>query len=129
MAQQIRSDLSRQMQVFGVELYSGIDYREIDGVAASEEPCLKGYVRSFDTLDISVGYGFDRKIRKITTRNPGTSIFGITPGMTAAEGGRLALQAGLQEVAPFKYQGNDINLTLLTDSQGKIFGITIESRK
>lgn len=127
MAQQLRTDQSRQIQVFGIEFYSGVDYREIAGVAASEEPCLKGYERSFDALAISIGYGFDKKIRRIMTRNPGTGIFGISPGMPAAEGDRLARQAGLEKVAPSRYQGKDINLTLLVDGNGKIFGITVES--
>jgi len=128
LANRTRTDISPQIQVFGIELYSAKDYREITGVAASEEPCLKGYERSFDALDITIGYGFDKKIRKITTRNPGTGIFGISPGITALEGDRLARQVGLEEVAPFRFQGREIYLTLLVDGNGKIFGITVESR-
>lgn len=128
LANQIRTEVSRQTHVFGIELYSEVDYREIDGVPASEEPCLQGYERSFDKLDITIGYGFNKKIRKITTLNPGTSIFGISPGMPVEEGERLARQAGLQGVAPSRYQGKGIFLTLLVDGNGKIFGITAESR-
>lgn len=127
MANQIRTDVSPRVQIFGVALHSDVDYREIGGVQASEEPCLKGYERSFDKLDITIGYGFNRKIRKITTRNPGTSVFGISPGMPAEDGERLARQAGLQGVAASRYQGMDINLILLVDGTGKIFGITLES--
>lgn len=128
-AQQIRTDLSRQIQVFGVELNSGVDYRKIDDVVASEEPCLKGYERFFEKLDISIGYGSNRKIRKITTRNSGTSIFGISPRMTATEGERRAIEAGFQNVAPSRYQSKDICLTLLVDGNGTLFGITVENRE
>lgn len=128
MANRTRADVSRQIQVFGIEMYSGVDYREIDGVPASEEPCIRGYDRSFEQLDITIGYGFNGKTRKITTRNPSTSVFGISPGMTGEEGNRLAQQAGLQGDAPFKYQGMGITLSLLVDGKGKIFGVTIESK-
>lgn len=120
------ADLAGRMNVFGVELYSGVDYREISGIKGVEEPCLKGYERDFDRLGITVGYGFDRKVRKITTRNPGTSLFGIAPGMPAETGRQLAKQAGLTEETPYRYLGRDMSLTLLIDGKGKIFGITVE---
>lgn len=127
MANQVRTDVSRQMHVFGIELYSGIDYREISGIKATEEPCLKGYERSFDPLDITIGYGFNNKIRKITTRNTGTSLFGISPGVSAKEGNRLAQQVGLIQDSPYRYRGNDITLSLLVDDKGNVFGITVEA--
>lgn len=128
MANRTSADVSRQIQVFGIEMYSGVDYREIESVTASEEPCIRGYDRSFEQLDITIGYGFNGKIRKITTRNPSTSVFGISPGMTGEEGDRLAQQAGLQRDAPSKYQGMGIYITLLVDGKGKIFGVTVESK-
>lgn len=126
-ANQARFDQARQVNVFGIELYSDSDYREISGVTAREEPCLKGYERSFDPPDVTIGYGFDRRIRKITTRNPKTSLFGISPGMPAAEAEQRALQAGLQKVSSHRYQGNGISLFLLIDESGRLFGITLEA--
>ena len=127
LAHQVRTNISRQIQVFGIEIYSGIDYQEIRGARATEEPCLKGYERSFDPLDITIGYGFDKRIRKITTRNPGTSLFGIAPGTPVEDAGRLARQAGLSEISPYIYQGQDIRLTLLVDGKGTMFGVTVEA--
>jgi hypothetical protein len=120
-----RVDVSSQICVFGIELYSGVDYREINGVRSVEEPCLKGYERSFDQLEITIGYGFDRKIRKITTRNPATSMFGISPGIQADEAVRLARQSGFSEISAYRFKGQNNNLTLLVD-KGKVFGITME---
>jgi len=116
-----------QVAVFGIELYSGIDYQEIEGVSATEEPCLRGYERSFDPLGITIGYGFDRKIRKITTRTPKTSLFGIAPGMSLEDGRVRARKAGLTDMlSPFKFKGNNVTLTLLADDKGTLFGITLE---
>lgn len=127
LAHQVRDDVSHQIMVFGVEMYSGMDYREIGGVASTEEPCLKGYERSFDALDLIIGYGFDRKIRRISTRNPATSMFGIHPGIPLEEGHRLARKAKLREVSPISYRSNGITLTLLADGEGMVFGVTVEA--
>lgn len=124
---QARTGVSRQTHVFGIELHSKVDHQEIGGVKATEEPCLRGYERSFEALDLTIGYGFNKKVRKITTRNNGTSLFGITPGMSAAEGKRLAQQSALTEISLNKYQGADISLILLIDAKDKVFGITLES--
>jgi hypothetical protein len=125
-----RDKLAGQVNVFGVELYSDIDYREISGVVAVEEPCLKGHERSFDALDVLIGYGFNNKIRKITTRNPTTSMFGVQPGMTFHEGRERVLQAGFSEyLPPFTYRADSYTLKFLVDSDKKIFGLTLETLK
>jgi hypothetical protein len=127
LANRARPDTSRQVQVFGIELYSGVDYREINGIRATEEPCLKGYERGFDRLEITIGYGFDGRIRKIFTRNPATSMFGITPGISAEDGRKLARQAGFNEQSPDRYRNGDIILSLLVDGHNRLFGISIET--
>ncbi len=120
--------LEGHIDVFGVKLFSAVDYREINSVQATEEPCLKGYERHFDALDIVIGYGFNKKIRKITTLNPKTSLFGIRPGTAFEVGRRRILDAGLTDLAPpFVYRANGCSLTLLVDEKEKIFGLTVES--
>lgn len=123
-----RDKMAGQVNVFGVQLFSDVDYKEINGVAATEEPCLRGYDRSFDALDLTVGYGFDKRIRKITTRNSNTSLFGIKPGMAFEEGRKMILQSGFVEYAPpFAFKADKYSLTFLVDSNNKIFGMTLES--
>ena len=56
--------MNDQINVFGVELYSDADYREVNGVVAAEGRCLRGYEPSFDAFDVIIGYGFDHKIQK-----------------------------------------------------------------
>jgi hypothetical protein len=126
-AHRTTADSSRQIKVFGAELYSAVDYKEIHGVKAEEEPCLSGYERVFEPLDIMIGYDFDRRIRKITTMHRETSVLGIRPGMTAQQGEELALQSGMIRISPTRYRGNDMSLLLLIDPDGKLFGITVES--
>jgi hypothetical protein len=127
LANHVGTDLSSQINVFGVELYSDVDYREIAGIRSTEEPCLRGYERTFDPLDIVIGYGANRKIRKITTRNPSTRIFGIAPGMSAEQASKTAKQAGMTEVSPVRFRRGNMSLILLVDGKGDVFGITVET--
>jgi hypothetical protein len=122
-----REQLNAQIDVYGVKLNSDVNYKEINGVVAVEEPCLRGYVRNFDDLDLTIGYGFGNRIRRITTRNAGTSIAGIRPGMAYGEGRQKALQAGFQEQASrFMFSANVYTLSLLVDGNNDIFGLTLE---
>jgi len=117
-----------QVDVFGVQLFSDVDYREINGVKAEEEPCLRGYERTFDALDIVVGYGFNGRIRKITTRNAANSMFGIHPGMTFDDGRKMILLAGFREATPpFTFRSDRYSLAFLVDDKDTIFGLTLQS--
>lgn len=123
---QQNSRIDDQINVFGVKLLSTVDYQQINGVTATEEPCLRGYERNFDALSVSVGYGFNKKIRRIHTRNPATSLFGISPGMSFGEGKQKILKAGfVVSDSPFVFTAGDYSITLLVDSD-KVFGVTIE---
>jgi hypothetical protein len=122
-----RDKMIGQINVFGVELFSDVDYKQINGVVATEEPCLSGYERSFDALDLIIGYGFDKKIRKLNTRNPKTSLFGISPGISFVEGKQKILQAGFVESAPpFIFSADGYSITFLVNADNKIFGLTLE---
>lgn len=124
----VQDEFLKQVDIFGVSLYSDFDYTRINGEAASEEPCLRGYERSFDNLNISIGYGFDKRIRKITTRNSSTSLFGIKPGMSFSEGKSKIKQAGFTELTPpFKFKAKQYSIAFLVDEDDRIFGITFET--
>jgi hypothetical protein len=115
-----------QINVFGIKLLSNVDYQQIHGVTATEEPCLRGYERNFDALNVIIGYGFNKKIRKIHTRNLSTSLFGISPEMPFGESKQKILQAGfVASTSPFVFTVRGYSITLLVDGD-KVFGLTIE---
>jgi hypothetical protein len=123
-------EANRDIRVFGAELGSARDFREIGGVAATEEPCLGGYERCFDALAVSVAYGNDRKIRRITTRNRETSAFGISPGRPFEEGVSALGSAGFHPGGtPYRFGDGVLSVTLLVDEAGTIFGITVERER
>jgi hypothetical protein len=120
------SRIDDQIDVFGVKFLSNVDYQQINGVTATEEPCLRGYDRNFDALSVIVGYGFNKKIRRIHTRKPNTSLFGISPGMSFGEGKQKILQAGfVASSSPFVFTAGGYSITLLVNGD-KVFGLTIE---
>lgn len=121
-------ELKSQVQVFGVELGSAVDYREINSVTAEEEPCLHGYERNFVPLQITVGYSLARNVRKIITRNPATRLFGIHPGMALSAARPLATQAGFAPTAlsPHIFRTGDYLLSLQVDGNGTVAALTLE---
>ncbi len=120
--------LEEQIDVFGVRLFSPTDHKEINGVRATEEPCLKGYERHFEALDIVIGYGFNKKVRKITTLNPKTMMFGVRPGTPFEEGKRKVVAGGLTELRPpYAFRADGVSLTLLVNDKDEIFGLTVEA--
>lgn len=116
-----------QLDVFDVTLHASTDYRELRGVVGIEEPCLKGYERHFDHLEIVIGYSHDGVIRKITTRNPQTAMFGIHPGETMASAREKTIGAGFLPTSVRNiYRRPPLLLTLLGDGSGTLFGLTLE---
>ena len=116
-----------QLDVFGVAMYSSVDHKEIRGIAGVDEPCLRGCDRSFDALDIVIGYGRDGKVRKIGTRNPQTSMFGVHPGDTVASARGMIRNAGFAETGePNRFRKGDLVLTILADGP-TLFGLVLES--
>lgn len=121
------SVLVKQVDVFGAKPFSNVDFTEINGVKAVEEPCIRGYDRTFDALDITIGYGFNRSIRKIVTLNPTTSMFGVKIGMTVDESRERLHKAGfIKDSKPNTFRNDNYSLTLLIHSKDRVSGLRLE---
>jgi hypothetical protein len=119
--------LNKQINVFDLALFSASSDKNISGIVPRKEPCLKGFDYFYDPLDISVGYGTDDRIRKITTRNKETSMFDIRVGDPYPKGKALILQAGFSAGdTPYKFVKDGFLFTLLVDDHDRIFGMTLE---
>jgi hypothetical protein len=119
--------LNKQINVFDLALFSASSDKNISGIVPRKEPCLKGFDYFYDPLDISVGYGTDDRIRKITTRNKETSMFDIRVGDHCPKGKALIQQAGFSAGdTPYKFVKDGFLFTLLVDDHDRIFGMTLE---
>lgn len=116
-----------KLDVHGVELHSDRDHRELAGVVATEEPCLHGYERQFESLDLVVGYGHDRRVRRISSFDPRTSMFGVHPGASTARARAALLEAGFVPTAsPLVFHGHGARLTLREGEAGIVRGLVLE---
>jgi hypothetical protein len=119
--------LNKRINVFDLVLYSASDDKNIRGIVPRKEPCLKGFDYFYDPLDISVGYGTNDRIRKITTRNKQTSMFDIHAGDNYPKAKGLILRTGFSEGdTPYKFVKNGFLFTLLVDERDQVFGMTLE---
>lgn len=119
--------LPRHVQVFGFQLAERNDVRQLNGETGTDEPCLHGYERSFEQQGVTVGYRRDGVVRRILTRNPSTGVFGISPGMSAAQAAERAQQAGCRQSDGNVYRcGDSISIKLLVDENGRLFAIALE---
>jgi hypothetical protein len=118
----------QHLDVFGVRMFSKTDYREINGVKGVDEPCLRGYERTFDALDIVIGYGKDGAVRKITIRNPKNSLFGIHPGDNVSRMQEAITTMGfVNDGRPYRFNKGNVSLTVRSDATGEwISSLTLE---
>lgn len=113
--------------VFGALLGSAAVPDALAGVPAEETPCLKGKDFSYEAREVMVGYAHNGRIRKVATRNPGTSIHGIHPGDDFASAEAKVLGAGFRETGTtHRYQGGCCFLTLSVDEAGRVFSLLLE---
>ncbi len=113
--------------VFGAKFGSTGIPDDLAGVPAEETPCLRGRDLSFETQAVLIGYGHNGRIRKVITRNPGTSIFGIRPGDEFVDVKEKVLAIGFHETGTaHRYRGGCCLLTLFVDESGRVFGLTVE---
>lgn len=123
------AEVNRSLQVFGVALGAAAEPPALADVPRTEEPCLRGIERTFLSRALTIGYGHDGAIRKVTTRNPETAVFGIRPGDGADSSRFKALAAGFRATTdPHRYIRDCCALTLLVDDRSRVFGIAIELR-
>jgi hypothetical protein len=119
--------LNKQLNIFDLALFAANDDKSIHGIVPKKEPCLKGFDYVYDPLEITVGYGTNDRVRKITTRNKETSMFDIHVGDAYTKGKTLILQAGFaQGDTPYRFVKDRFLFTLLVDDQDRVFGMAIE---
>ena len=118
-----------ELLVFGAKLGSVGVPDGLAGVPSEETPCLNGRDFSYETQDVLIGYGHDGRIRKVVTRNPRTSIYGIRPGDDFADVEAKVLAAGFHETGTkHRFSNGCCLLTLFVDEAGSVFGLLLELR-
>jgi len=117
------------LHVFGAKFGSAGVPDGLAGVPAEETPCLNGRDFSYEAKEVLIGYTHSGSIRKVVTRNPDTSIYGIRPGDDFASAESKVLAAGFRETGAKHRYGNECCLlTLSVDETGRVFNLLLELR-
>lgn len=115
--------------VFGARLGAAGVPVGLAGMPAEESPCLNGRDFAYEEQGLLIGYTHGGRLRKVVTRNPETSIYGIHPGDALEDALPKALGAGYAETTTrHRYTGACCVLTLSVDEVGRVFSLMLELR-
>lgn len=129
-AESFINEVNSNVNVLGVKLNMKEEQvKTLNGSDVSKDPCILGY--EFNYVDKLINVGFkneDNTVRRITTKNPETSVYGIKPGASLDEAFKKVTEAGFTKdsSSKYKFHKNNILLTILSMEETLADGITIE---
>ena len=126
----INKEINPNIDVFGIKLnVPESEVHKLAGSKSEKSMCINGYEYDYTDKLINMGFDIDRgKVRRVTTKNPSTSIFGITPGMDLTGAYAHVKDSGFikDSSSEFKFNKKNIILTIISMKGVKADGITIE---
>lgn len=126
----IKNDINPNINVLGIKL--GMTEEEVFKLAGTDGEkalCTQGYEYAYSGKQLNIGFDTDTKtVRRITTKNPTTSVFGIAPGMTAEEAFSKIQGSGFTKdsASDYKFHKENITITVLSMEGTLADGLTIE---
>ncbi|MGE5391027.1 MAG: hypothetical protein ACM3PE_08170 [Deltaproteobacteria bacterium] len=126
----INKEVNPQIDVYGVKLMMDESkVKSLLGSPGEKAMCVYGYEYEYTDKDINIGYDSkSNQVRRITSKNPETSIYGIKPGAELAEAYQVLAANGFKESADskYKYSKESIILSIISMKSTNADGITIE---
>jgi len=126
----IKNDINPKIDVLGIKLGMTEDeVFKLAGTNGEKALCTQGYEYSYEDKKLNIGFNSETKtVRRVTTKNPETSIFGIKPGMTAEEAFAKAAEGGFTKDANsnVKFHRENITLTVISMDGTLADGVIIE---
>jgi hypothetical protein len=126
----IKDKINPHIDVLGIQL--GMTEEEVFKLAGSDGEkalCTQGYEYAYSSKKLNIGFNSETKtVRRITTKNPETSIFGMKPGMTVDEAFAKIEGIGFTKdsASNYKFHNQNITLTILSMEGTLADGVTIE---
>lgn len=126
----ITEEVNPQIKVFDVQLnMAEPDVHEAIPTKGEEAMCIYGYEYEYEDSLVNIGFdGETNKVRRVTTKNPATSIYGIVPGATLAEANQILDSHGFSKSEDSKYMfyKENIRLTLISMKSSHADGVIVE---
>jgi hypothetical protein len=126
----ITEKVNPQIDVFGVEIF--MDESKVhDAIPTKGEKamCIYGYEYEYEQSKVNIGFNSQtNKVRRVTTKNPDTSIYGIVPGMELSEAYSIVDSNGFTKSENSKYifYKENIRLTLVSMKGTHADGVILE---
>ena len=128
----LEEEINPNIDVLGIKLGMQEDQvHELAGSIGEKAMCINGYEYQYADKLINIGFTIDEsKVRRVTTKNPDTSIFGIQPGMELAAAAAQLDQFGFtkDQTSEFKFHKETVMLTLISMHGDLADGVSIELR-
>jgi predicted small secreted protein len=126
----IKDKINPNIDVLGIQL--GMTEEEVFKLAGSDGEkalCTQGYEYAYSEKKLNIGFNSETKtVRRVTTKNPDTTIFGIKPGMTVGEAFTKIDGIGFTKdsVSNYKFHNENVTLTVLSMDGAQADGVIIE---
>lgn len=126
----IKKEVNSQINVFGVQIYMDEPkVHEAVGSKGEKAMCIYGYEYVYADELVNIGFNSDtEKVRRVTTKNPDTSIYGVVPGIKLEEAFKILNSQGFEksdssEVMLYK---ENIRITLVSMKNTHADGVILE---
>lgn len=127
----VDEEINPKIDVMGIQLrMPEKQVHELAGSKGEKAMCINGYEYQYADSLINIGFTIDEsKVRRVTTKNPDTSIFGIKPETElTTDTAALLEQAGFTKdsASNFKFYKENVMLTIISLHGDRVDGVAIE---
>jgi hypothetical protein len=126
----IDKEINPNINVLGIKLnMPETKVHELAGSKGEKAMCINGYEYTYADKLINIGFDIDQgKVRRVTTKNPETFIFGIKPGTDLASAYAQVNNNSFSKdkASEFKFHKENIMLTIISMKGTMADGVTIE---
>lgn len=103
--------------------------KNLVGSKVTKDPCVSGYEFNYEEKLINIGFKNEEgTVRRVTTKNPDTSVYGIKPGTTLEDAFAKVKDSGFtnDSNSKYKFHKNNVILTVLSMKETNADGVSIE---
>jgi hypothetical protein len=126
----ISEEVNPQINVFNVQIdMDESDVHKSIPTNGEKAMCVYGYEYEYGQSLVNIGFNSEtERVRRVTTKNPDTSIYGIVPGTVLGEAYKLIDSHGFSKSESSKYifYKENIRLTLISMKGTHADGVTVE---
>jgi len=126
----VSEEVNPQINVFNVQIYMDeSDVHEAISTKGEKAMCIYGYEYEYVQSRVNIGFNSEtEKVRRVSTKNPDTSIYGIVPGTKLDEVYKTMDSNGFSksEISKYIFYKEKMRLTLISMKGTHADGVIVE---